>query len=508
VKLAAAAPLAAASGALLILAFPKPDLPLFAWIGLVPLLWLCHSEPRARRRFLLGWIAGAVFFLGSCYWCFGVMRDYGGLSDLQSAGVLAAMVAGLALYWGVFSAVLPAFLFEERPALTILAVAALWTAVEFARGHVFIGFPWLLFGYAATDIIVLAKLAQVTGVWGLSFIVAAFNTMAFLVARDRDPRKARPVAAGFLALAALTAANGQFGPSPASGDAYLLQTALPLDEPAARRQAALDDIQRLLLIRYAEGGSRSGLVVWPETPEPFYYHEDPRSRAYFALLARQTDSFVFANTVAFERGDRRRPLNSVVAVGPDGAFRGQYDKMHLVPFGEHVPYARLFAFAGKLTAEVGDFVPGSRPVVLPAPQAGRAATPICYEAGFPGLVRRFTQGGAQLLVNLSNDGWFGDSAARRQHLLMARMRAIENDRWLLRATNDGLTAAIDPLGRATVFEPGKRAVYQARYARRSSLTLYARLGDWFPLACAGWASLRLYLARKEEQDDRRTGTAA
>jgi apolipoprotein N-acyltransferase len=203
------------------------------------------------------------------------------------------------------------------------------------------------------------------------------------------------------------------------------------------------------------------------------------------------------STVTFADKERLQPLNTALALSPQGAPRGRYDKIELVPFGEHVPYAWLFSFAGKLTAEVGDFVPGRRYALLEGPQQSKIAALVCYEAGFPGLVRKLTSRGALALVNLSNDGWYGDSAARAQHLLMARMRTIENDRWMLRATNDGITAVIDPHGRAEVFEGKRRAVYAARYGLRTSETLYTRFGDWFAYLAVAWSCAVVALSRRK-----------
>jgi apolipoprotein N-acyltransferase len=163
----------------------------------------------------------------------------------------------------------------------------------------------------------------------------------------------------------------------------------------------------------------------------------------------------------------------------------------LVPFGEHVPYASLFFFAGKLLSEVGDFVPGQRYQLLPGVNGSRVAAVICYEVAFPELVRQLTSRGANVIVNVSNDGWFGDSPARRQNLLMARMRAIENDRWLLRATNDGLTAVISPQGRVETYPAAVREVFAARYGLKSSQTFYTTWGDWFALLCVALAAGRI-----------------
>lgn len=475
---------AASTGLLLVLAFPKPDLSFLAWVALVPLLLAVTREARAGRRFLLGYVAGLVFFLGTCYWVYEVMSEYGHLSAPVAALVLAAMVAALALYPGLFAAVVPATV-GRGPLATMAGVGALWTAVEFARGYVFVGFPWLYLGYALTDHVLLARLARLTGVYGLSFLVAAFNGGVLVVAREPTRARGMLLAVCFFVLAAITLAGAFVGREPARETAYLLQTAIPLTQvwDDAYKQKLLAEMETATLARQARSGSEPGLVIWPETPAPFYFPEDLELRLRLERLARQTASYMVTGVVTFADAARERPMNSAIVEDPVGRWVGKYDKILLVPFGEYVPWPRLFFFAGKLTAEVGDFVPGQRLAVLPGPKGGRLAVLICYEASFPGLVRRFTSHGARVLVNISDDGWFGDSSARWQHLLMVRMRAIENDRWVLRATNDGVTAVVDPDGRVETFEGGRRAVYAARYGLRATETAYVRLGDWFALFC-------------------------
>jgi len=479
---------AIATGLLLVLTFPNFDIPIFAWIALVPLMLACADEDRAGRRFLLAWLSGNVFFLGTCCWCYGVMHHYGHLSVLASTGVLLAMTAGLACYWGLFAVVFPLLL--DRPWLTLVGSGALWTACEFARGHVFIGFPWLFIGYATTSTTLLARLSQFTGVYGLSFLVAAFNAGVFLMIRHPEQRVWRlRMAIAFLALSALSFGQTLVSAEHPTESAYLLQTNVPLDlewTPEYRDQF-MREMGTATIARYARNESMAGLIIWPETPAPFYYRQDSRLRAEQATLGRGAQSHILLNTVTYDGDSTEHPLNSTVSIDDHGMLAGQYDKIELVPFGEHVPYASLFFFAGKLTAEVGDFVPGQHYALVPGAGNSRVAVTICYEAGFPELVRELTSKGANVIVNQSNDGWFnvgfGESPARRQHLLMARMRAIENDRWLLRATNDGVTAVIDPEGRVEVFPGGTHAAFLAHYSLKSTRTLYTAWGDWFPLLC-------------------------
>ena len=230
------------------------------------------------------------------------------------------------------------------------------------------------------------------------------------------------------------------------------------------------------------------LIVWPESPAPFFTG-DPLFRDPVSQMAREAHTWVvtgaIGNTPAMQSGKPASEVfNSAVLINPSGDWAARYDKVHLVPFGEYLPFPSLFAFAGGLTKEVGEFKAGTSRAPLDA-GGRRLGIFVCYESVFPGEVREFANQGAQLLVNLSNDGWYGDSGAYAQHLNQTRMRAIENDRWLLSATNTGVTAAIDPYGRTVARLPRKeRGALVAPYALTSVTTFYTRHGDWFCWLCA------------------------
>jgi len=233
--------------------------------------------------------------------------------------------------------------------------------------------------------------------------------------------------------------------------------------------------------RMAGSGPPPSIIVWPEVPAPLYYDEDPRFRAYVGDLARAARAYVLLGVVG-HRGDGA-PLNSAALVSPAGALVSRYDKVNLVPFGEFVPWP-FGALARKISTEVGDFAPGERVVISPV-DGHRIGAFICYESVFPHFVRRFVAGGAEVLFNLSNDGYFGRSAAREQHLDIVRMRAAENRRWILRATNDGITATIDPAGRLRgQLPPYVEAASRTGFTYRHDMTFYTRYGDWFPGLCA------------------------
>jgi apolipoprotein N-acyltransferase len=231
------------------------------------------------------------------------------------------------------------------------------------------------------------------------------------------------------------------------------------------------------------------LIVWPESPAPFFLN-DARFVGTVEGVAQRANTYVIAGSIGLKNvqaapGERPyKLLNSAVLISPAGVMEARYDKLHLVPFGEYVPFQSLLVFAQKLTKESGDFVSGTERKVFDA-GGQRIGTFICYESIFPDEVREFARNGAQVFVNISNDGWFGETGAPEQHLNMARMRAVENGRWLLRGTNTGITASIDPYGRVVARVPrNTRVALQAPYALETGTTFYTRHGDWFAYLCA------------------------
>jgi apolipoprotein N-acyltransferase len=244
------------------------------------------------------------------------------------------------------------------------------------------------------------------------------------------------------------------------------------------------------------------LIVWAENPAPFYFNRDPVFRGAIEGMARGARGDVVVNTVTFADPENKLPKNSAVVLDPEGRLLLQYDKIHLVPFGEYVPWWAFPGRVGKIAAEAGNFVPGSAYQVARTPE-GAIGVFICYESIFPQLVRRIVSEGAGVLVNVSNDAWYGDSPAAFQHLEMARLRAIENRRTLLRATNDGITAVIDPYGRVASELPRRlRLVLAGRFDYLTERTFYARHGDVFAWLCAtvaaGIAAVRALARGKRE----------
>ena len=495
------------SAVLQILIFPLPNLYLLCWVAVTPLLiaLLRSRQPHTLQlragikllpasplqAFLMAYACGILWYAGTCYWIFSVMHQYGGVNTPAGIGILILFCLYLAIYHGIFG-LLVSLLVGRGPfnLRTLLLSPVLWVAVELARTRV-TGFPWGLLGTTQVDNIPLARLASVTGVYGLSFEIMLVNAAfaaAYLVQRER--RKRLLLAA---VIATLFLQAGSLLPTPvnlANHAAVLVQANVPILEGSDwTKQYFSDTLRDLTEISLgASSGQHPDLIIWPESPAPFYAG-DPLFRDAVSDVARRTNAWLLAGNIGTRKAGMAQNqateiYNSASLVSPKGDWVSYYDKVHLVPFGEYVPFKQMFSFAGGLTKEVGDFSRGTSREPLDAGGI-KLGTFICYESIFPDEIRQFANNGAQVLVNISNDGWYGDSGAYAQHLKQSRMRAVENNRWLLLDTNTGLTAAIDPNGRIVASAPRKtRTVLQAPYTLSSATTFYTRHGDWFAYVCA------------------------
>jgi apolipoprotein N-acyltransferase len=504
----------AVSGFFLVACFPKLNLHPLVWIASLPLLLVLAGESSPWRAFAWAYLSGAIFLAGSCYWFVEVTRQYGGLSLSLALTALLAFVVVFSVFFGAFGLVVGGVA-RRSPALALLLSPFLWVAMEMARTYLITGFPWNLLGYGV-PFAGLRQIACLTGVYGLSFLAAttsALGAWAFLHWRTRWPRL---ILGGWVAL--LVIGSWAFAPpAPTKGPnlALLVQPNVPLDEGAALTWApwlnptklnqlvtmsldALSNQKRREDIAFNEKGQQHivapPLIIWAENPAPFYFTRDQVFRNAVERMARQGRAYVVVNTVVPLGSGRSEITNSAVVVDPEGREILQYDKMHLVPFGEYVPAWAFPDKIGRITSEVGNFVPGTSYRVAQTPE-GTMGIFICYEDIFPQLVRRIALAGAQVLVNISNDTWFGDSAAAFQELEMARLRAIENRRYLLRATNDGITALIDPYGRVEKQIVRRRTtVLTADFSYCRGQTFYTRHGDVFAWLCTALAAMMMLVA--------------
>lgn len=378
---------------------------------------------------------------------------------------------------GIF-ATLAGMLMQSRLALP--GIAALWVAIEWT--HSWTGFEWLNLGNAGSDMSVPLRLAPVAGVWGISFVFALMSAaVAWMILR-----KSRPQILWLLLLPLLVFLPGVPPPARGTASAILVQPNID-DETEWTPQLVNQTEQQLMLLSTTPvltHDRRIDLIVWPEMPAPFY-DTDPVFTDRVASVAKMAHAAVITGVVA--RAADGAPLNSALLVGPHGLVVSRYDKVNLVPFGEFVPWP-FGLLTNKVSSEAGDFEAG-RKVVVSSIDGHSAGTFICYESVFPGYIRRFADAGAEALFNISNDSWFGKSAARYQHLLIVRMRAAENARWILRATNNGITAAIDPAGRVVQrAQEYTELAARFQFGYRQDRTFYTQHGDWFVALCAIFAA--------------------
>lgn len=525
--------LALLSALLLELPFPlagpmPPWRSLFAWLALVPLLVALSVQARAQRPlrqgFLVAYVCGVLWYVGNCYWVRDTMMQYGGMPPLAPELLLLAYGLILGAYFGFFGL---CFVAVERRAGRGVALAAaplLWTAFELASSRI-TSVPWDQLGYSQVDNALVNRLAPWTGVYGISFVVMISNVLlaaAVLLAGRRGRVRCAACGAVLVALAALGLTVRPPRPAPRA-TAVLVQPNLdvagvglwtgPGEWEQHRDRFAL--LAARLCGPYIDGIPQTGaqveqsacppatvapdLVVWPESPAP-YFETDPRFQSALASLTGAMRAPFVVGSIGVDRaeGDQEpREYNSALVIAADGVRLGRYDKIHLVPFGEYVPFEKFLFFARKLTGKVSRFDRGQERKTFVI-GGHRYGVFICYEAVFADEVRRFAKSGAEVFVNISDDGWYGDTSAPWQHLNMARMRAIENRRWVVRSTNNGVTASIDPYGRVRQSIPRKAEnSLAAGYGFGQKVTFYTAHGDLFAWLCAilstgllGWSLRR------------------
>ncbi len=495
-----AALLAAASAGLLVLAFPTPDMGGLAFVALVPLLLAIRGEAPALA-FCWGTLTGLLFYLWSISWVTRTMTTYGGLSVPVSALVLLALAAYLALYVGLFCYGASFFAGAGWP-IELLAPATLWVGLEYLRTYALTGFPWALLGYTQYRSVSLLPIASVAGVYGLSFLVVLVNTALARLAATAEARWRTIGLAGAMILALFCSASLLSPSSTPANSGQELGVALvqgnidqSLKWDPAMQAATIDVYRRLSL----EAAKRSpALIVWPETAVPFFLRYEPALRGRVFDIAAETHSYLLVGSPDIEPaapgsgGDRYH--NSAFVISPHRELLGRYDKIHMVPFGEYVPLKSVLFFVQKLAYGIGDFEGGRTHTIFDLPR-GRLGATICYEVIFPDQVRRYVKEGADFLVNITNDAWFGRSAAPAQHLAMAAVRAAENNRYLIRAANTGISAIVDPGGRilqaSDLFVP---TVVSGRIRLEQGETFYTRHGDLFAWSCVAFV-VAVFMAR-------------
>jgi apolipoprotein N-acyltransferase len=505
--------LAVVTGFLLTGAFPRLGLSWLAWIALVPLLFSIRQQSRIDS-FRLGIVAGLSHNLTLMYWLVNTMQTYGQLPWYLGIGALFLLCFYLSLYTGIFALGSNWCAWQRKGSL--LFIPLLWVGLEYIRSFFLTGFPWELLGYSQYRHLGIIQIADITGVYGVSFLIVLVNATIFKIwgSLKTAPHflKDKAIWGPLAFLAALLTLNWLYGAwriqtidreiaAATYRNIAIIQGNIPQDqkwEPSFQRAST----QKHITLSKAARKNDPELVVWPETATPFYFiHNAPLTQMVQNGIRSTGAAFLIGSPFFAMTPEGPKYYNSAFLIDADGDIIGQYDKSHLVPYGEYVPLKKWMPFLGKMVAQVGDFQAGEAGAILKWKNE-RIGVQICYEIIFPELSRASVNNGATLLVNLTNDAWYGRSSAPYQHFSMVTLRAIENRRSLIRAANTGISGCIDPAGRVLkATELFKDATPTCRVPILKTFSLYSRIGDAFAIFSLLMAlSLSLWYYRMDKTE--------
>jgi apolipoprotein N-acyltransferase len=496
--------LAILSGAILSLSYRGEHWSFYSWFC-IALLLIAIFQARWRVAFVCGFLHGLVFVFTCVPWIAEVLSVHGGMSAAAGWGVLLvigsiwASLIGL-FAWGVQRLAL------RSPGLAVFGAPFLWISTEVVRAYLpEISFPWSLLGYPAAGNAAIAQLTTITGIYGVSFLVVAFNGLLIWSVSANTPRESMRRFGVFAAVVVILLLVEWIGPRFVPVDAWthwarIVQPNFPentqyVGDWYAEHKGDMAELERLS-VKPSEGTEQPDLLVWPEAPAPFSF-QDPRFGPMMMHITEQLQHPFIVGIIEWKpatvvvNGLRRPgavPYNSAAMLSAPGQRVFSYDKIHLVPFGEYEPFPFFHQVVSSVSEDVGGFHKGTERSVGKFANGNTFSVFICYEAIYAGEVRQFVNRGAELLVNISNDGWFGTSQAAEQHLRMARIRAVENRRWVIRDTNNGISASIDPYGNMyrVMHREERNSMCHTISARIRQSTRGMEIGSpgcayWFPL---------------------------
>ena len=497
------------SGFLMTLAFPKTGLHGLAWPALVPLMVSVFylqdkKSPDLKKAFNMGLFFGMSHYLTLLYWLVNTLAVYGGLPGISACSILVLLCFYLSLYTALFCVVLSRM--SVFSPLMPFKAASLWVGLEYLRSFLLTGFPWGLLGYSQYKNTLLIQVSDLGGVYALSFAIVWANAFLSMTAScltgylKNNLRNTKHIPLVFSFVLVLAGAGFLWGYG-----RYRIETidqALAnLDQKdvcvvqgnikqhfkwdAAFKKKTIDVYCALSIDAVSDREKAPDLIVWPETALPFYYGPEKKFSAMVDTCIRNAGTHFIIGSPALEKfGQTYKFYNRALMMNRFSGITGCYDKIHLVPFGEYVPLGKYLSFLGKITAQAGNFTPGPEDADLLSFDRTRAGMLICFEIIFPSLSRSVVDRGADVLVTITNDAWFGQTSAPYQHFSMAVFRAVENRRAVVRAANTGISGFIDPVGRIGSTLPlGKRDHLTAQVNLFNKTTFYTRFGDAFALAC-------------------------
>lgn len=480
------------SGILLTVSFPPFNLYGFVWIALVPFFVAMAGERSPRKGFLYGFFLGFIHVSTTMYWVSVSIYTYGSIPAFGTAVLTLGLILILSLYWGLFGLILAILNGYE----TVWLIPFFTVFIEFLKGVLFTGFPWNLLGTALPPYLAISQIADITGVYGLSFLICFVNFFVFrFLVRYFKGEIALILREGVIVFLVLALVYG-YGLIRVAGIQQRIKRwkklrvcvvqpdinqALKWTQPWVKK--GLDKYLRMS--ETALKGFQPDLIVWPESSVTFYFNEEPGLTEKIQALTRQNHFDLVLGATAYKKGEEKTIYhNCAFVISKAGKLLDEYDKVHLVPFGEYIPLRGWLPFAKNIVGTEEDFTPGRQLNPLKT-SCGLVGATICFEGIFPALSRELVRRGAILLVNLTNDAWFGKSSGPYQHLRMSTYRAVENRVYFVRATGTGVSAVINPLGHIVATIPLQTAgtIRGVVRKREGPETFYTRHGDIFLFFC-------------------------
>jgi len=479
------------SAVLLTLSFAPFDLFFLAWFGFLPFFFFLYKSQDYKTVFKGGVIFGFFYFLGNTYWIYHSLYHYGSVPLSLSLFIVAILSLYLSLYTAFFALIYKNLLKNALP--SSFYAPFIWVSFEVLRSYLFTGFPWALLGYTQYKFLIITQIADITGIYGISYLIILFNSFIFDLWSFKKQRIRYPLLPSIpliicsIMVFTVFTFTMLYGLKrlyePVDGVVFksaIVQGNIPQDEKwDFKKMNEIFSIYKNLTLQAKTFNPQ--IVVWPEASVPFIWGKNKYFSSELVNFVKENNFYLLFGSI-MER-QQNKYTNSAILIDPNGVVAYYYDKIHLVPFGEYVPLRKILFFVDKLTVGTEDYHAGESYNVAISP-FGKFATLICYEIIFPGQVRKFYQNGGQFIVNITNDGWFGNTSGPYQHFSMAVFRAIENRKPLIRAANSGISGYIDSKGKiinkTNLFE---RVFLVETVHGNGKITFYTKYGDIFAYLC-------------------------
>ncbi|MCX7724477.1 MAG: apolipoprotein N-acyltransferase [Thermodesulfovibrio sp.] len=475
----------------LILSFPPFEFYFLAWFCLVPFFFFLYNNTDYKTIFKGGLIFGFLYFFGNVYWIYHSLHYYGSVPLILSYFIVGLLALYLALYPAFFALVYKSLSKGKLP--TSFYAPFIWVSLEVLRNYLFTGFPWALIGYTQYKFLLVAQIADITGIYGVSYLVILFNCLVFDLLTFKKNKLKYPLLSYIPIVASIVSVSLVFifivlyGVKrlyePVHGKTIkvaIVQGSIPQNEKWDFNKAnEIINIYKNLTLKAKTYNPQ--LIVWPETAVPFIFEKNKYFSMDLINFVKEQKVYLLFGSIMERQVEKY--TNSAILIDLNGVIAYYYDKIHLVPFGEYVPLRKILFFIDKLTVGVGDYQAGSSYNMAITP-FGNFATLICYEIIFPEQVRKFYLKGGSFIVNITNDAWFGTTSGPYQHFSMAVFRAIENRKPLIRAANSGISGFIDSYGRII----NKTKLFERTYLvediqGNEKISFYTKYGDLFAYIC-------------------------